>query len=82
MSKNVSNEEIVKRFIDSKAVDFKAIGNLVADLGPDLAASKLDHKLVLIGHRFIIACMMPPAELAQLAGELRKAELGAAVLKE
>jgi hypothetical protein len=82
MSKSVSNEEIVKRFVDSKAVDFKAIGNLVTELGPSLAASKLDHKMVLIGRRFIIACMMPAAELAELAGDLRTAELGAAVRQE
>ena len=78
----MSNEEIVKRFVDSKAVDFKAIGSLVADLGPQLAASTLDHKMVLIGHRFIIACMMPAAELAQLAGELHQAERGAGALKQ
>jgi hypothetical protein len=67
----MTNEEIVKRFIESNAVDFKAIGNLVAEIGPQLAVSRIGAKMVLVGSPFIIACMMPAAEAAELVGELR-----------
>jgi hypothetical protein len=33
----MNKHEIVKRALDSKAVDFNAIGKLVAELGPSLA---------------------------------------------
>jgi hypothetical protein len=78
----ITNEEIVRRFIDKKAVDFKAIGNLVAELGPQLSASNLGLKMVLAGRPFIIACLMPAVEAAELVGELRRAELGATLMKE
>jgi hypothetical protein len=82
MSKNVSNEEIVRRFVDAKAIDFKAIGNLVGDMGPDLAASNIGHRIVLIGRPFIVACIMPPAEAADLVGELRNINLAGTLTKE
>ncbi|HEY2094024.1 MAG TPA: hypothetical protein VGJ81_19295 [Thermoanaerobaculia bacterium] len=31
------HQEIVKSLLDSKAVDFTAIGNIVAELGPSIA---------------------------------------------
>jgi hypothetical protein len=34
------HQEIVKRMLDSKAVDFAAIGKTVAELGPALAAAE------------------------------------------
>jgi hypothetical protein len=37
MTNRVIHQDIVKRLLDSKTVDFKAIGNVVADLGPSLA---------------------------------------------
>jgi len=80
MSKHISNEDIVKRFVDAKAVDFKAIGNLVTEMGPELAISGLGSRMVLVGRPFIIACMMPPAEAAELVGELRDLETATALI--
>jgi hypothetical protein len=37
MSNRVSHQEIVKKALDSKAVDFAAIGKLVAEVGPALS---------------------------------------------
>lgn len=37
MSSRINHQEIVKRALDSKAVDFAAIGKLVAELGPSVA---------------------------------------------
>ena len=34
MANRVNHQDVVKRLLDSKAVDFKAIGNVVAELGP------------------------------------------------
>jgi hypothetical protein len=37
MANRVNHQDIVKRLLDSKAVDFAAIGKTVTDLGPSLA---------------------------------------------
>jgi hypothetical protein len=37
MSSRVNHQEIVKKVLDSKAVDFAAIGKMVAELGPSLS---------------------------------------------
>jgi hypothetical protein len=37
MSKQTQHLEIVKKLLDSKAVDFKAIGDTLAEVGPKLA---------------------------------------------
>ena len=75
----MENKEIVKRFIESKAVNFEAIGALVKDLGPALSVdTKVGYRIVLSGRPFIIACLMPAGDLRELVGELRSvgSELG------
>ena len=37
MSNRVNHQEIVKRLLDAKTVDFKAIGQVVGELGPALS---------------------------------------------
>ncbi len=37
MSSRVNHQEIVKKVLDAKAVDFAAIGKLVAELGPSVS---------------------------------------------
>jgi len=76
MPKKIDNEEIVKRFIDAKAVDFNAIGKLVSELGPALSASNVGYRVVLSGRPFIIACIMPAADIRELVGELRPLDVG------
>lgn len=39
MASRVNHQEIVKKLIDTKAVDFKAIGQTFAEVGPGLALS-------------------------------------------
>jgi len=74
----MKNEEIVKRFIEAKAIDFGAIGNLVKELGPALSVDKIGYRIVLSGRPFIIACLMPAGDIRELVGELRNvaSELG------
>jgi hypothetical protein len=68
---SISNREIVSKFVESKAVDFEAIGKLVTELGPVLSASDIGYRVVLAGRPFMIACLMPAADLRELVGELR-----------
>ncbi len=37
MSQRVNHQEIVKRVLDSKAIDFAAVGKVVAEVGPSLS---------------------------------------------
>jgi hypothetical protein len=37
MSHRINHQEIVKKALDTKAVDFAAIGRLVAELGPSVS---------------------------------------------
>jgi hypothetical protein len=37
MSSRVNHQEIVKKALDSKAVDFAAIGKMIAEVGPTLS---------------------------------------------
>jgi len=59
MGKNVTNDEIVQRLLAAKAIDFKAVGNLVADMGPDLAESDYEYCCVLVGRRCFSICIPP-----------------------
>ena len=36
---NLSHEEIVQKFLNSKSIDFNALGKFVAEFGPQIAAS-------------------------------------------
>jgi hypothetical protein len=67
---SISNQDIVKRFVENKAVDFNAIGKLVTELGPALSTSEIGYRVVLAGRAFIIACLMPAADIRELVGEL------------
>ncbi len=60
MGKNLTNEDILSRMVDAKAIDFGALGKVVAELGPDLAANQSGHRMVLFGHRNIVACILAP----------------------
>jgi hypothetical protein len=40
MSTSSTHREIVQKLIDSKAVDFSAIGKVIAEVGPSLALSE------------------------------------------
>ena len=53
------NAEIGRRLIESNAIDFRAIGNLVSELGPELAVSGVGHRFILVGRPVILACLMP-----------------------
>jgi len=39
MSNRVSHQDVVKKLLDTKSVDFAAVGKAVAELGPSLAVA-------------------------------------------
>jgi hypothetical protein len=56
MGNHISHEEIVRSFLESKSVDFTALGNFVAEFGSSIAASSRGDYGVRIGHYNILAC--------------------------
>jgi|SRR5580704_8029491 hypothetical protein len=79
---DMTNVELVKRFIDSKAVSFDTIGKLVTEPGPELSVSKTHINMVLIGRPCIIACMMMhAAEAATLVDQLHGTGIAEALAK-
>ncbi len=40
MSQRVDHQEVVKKLLATKAVDFKAIGNTLSELGPSMALAE------------------------------------------
>ena len=59
MARAVRHEEIVKQFLDSKAIDFTALGKFVAEFGSSIAISSRGDYGVRIGHYNILACFNP-----------------------
>jgi len=75
----MTNKELVARFVESKAIDFTAIGQVVTELGPALSTSEFGYRMILAGRPFIIACLMPAGDLRELVGELRNVDVKNAI---
>jgi len=54
------NEEIVRKFLESKALDFAALGKFVAENGASIATAKDGEFGFVVGQRIIRYCI-PPA---------------------
>jgi hypothetical protein len=54
----MSHEEIVRKFLETKSVDFNALGKFVAEFGPQIAASSSGDYGVRFGHYNITACFL------------------------
>lgn len=62
MSNRVNHQEIVKRLLDSKAVDFGAIGKAVAEVGPSMSlADEPWEGFCGTMRRFIVLYVLNPA---------------------
>jgi hypothetical protein len=75
---NLSHEEIVQKFLNSKSVDFNALGKFVAEFGPQIAASGHGDYAVRIGHYNILACVkniMPNHDLIDVGASGIAAEV-------
>lgn len=81
MANGLSHEEIAQRFVNAKVFDFGAMGKLISELGPELAARDQGWHGINFGRFNVLACMMPAADVARLVGNLRSAALTAAVIE-
>ncbi len=77
----MEHEQIAKRFLESKAVDFGNMGKFVAELGPTLAVEDSGLHGVLLGRFNILACMLRPLDAERLIGSLGAASQIAAAAK-
>lgn len=75
----MTKDEIAKRLIESRAIDFGQIGSVLAEIGPDLARSQNDLNMVLIGRPIVLACFLTAFETPQFLEELRKADIAGAM---
>jgi hypothetical protein len=81
MSTSDQHRQIVQRMLDSKAIDFTAIGKVIGEVGPSLAVADFDDGINFCGTmRFFIRVLristpgLPVEDLGELgasAGELR-----------
>jgi hypothetical protein len=81
MPHSLSHEDIAKKFVEAKVVDFGAMGKFITELGPVLAVSDSGWHGINIGRYNILACMLPAADVTRLVGNLRVAGLTASVLE-
>src|SRR3954470_17712830 len=68
MPDELSHEEIANRFLESKALDFEAIGRFVTAIGPELVVRDRGLHGVLFGKYSTIACALTADDLNQLLG--------------
>ena len=81
MHGSLSHEDIAKRFVAAKVVDFAAMGRFITELGPELAVNDQGWHGINIGRYNILACQLPAADVAGLVGNLRTAALTASALE-
>lgn len=62
MSNASRNQEVVKKFLASKAFDFAAFGKFVAENGASIASSEDGEFGFIIGNHFLRYCI-PPATI-------------------
>jgi len=61
MSNAAKKEEIVRKFLGSKAFDFSAFGKFVAENGESIASAHDGEFGFVVGNRFIRYCIPPPS---------------------
>jgi hypothetical protein len=70
---DMGNQEVVRKFLASKAFDFEAFGKFVAENGASLANSEDSEFGFIIGPRFIRYCIPPVTEgfgeVEEIAGD-------------
>ncbi|HEY9513285.1 MAG TPA: hypothetical protein VIQ48_12000 [Rhodanobacter sp.] len=69
----------MERFLQSKAIDFNALGKFVAENGPGIAASGIGDYGVRFGHYNILACFNIGPIDVRLDQFARRSEMAAEV---
>jgi hypothetical protein len=78
MADFLGHDEISQRFLDSKSLDFDAVGRFVTDIGPELTIRDDGLHGVLFGKFNTLACIFKADDLQQLMG-LNRARLAQAL---
>lgn len=52
----IRHHEVVEKFLQSKAIDFAALGKFVAEYGPSIVSTGIGDYGVRFGHYNILAC--------------------------
>jgi hypothetical protein len=73
MARDLSHEEIAERFLQSEALNFKAMGKFVSDIGPELVVRDSGWHGINFGRFNILACMLTASDAVRLVGNLRVA---------
>lgn len=73
MPKELEHDEIAQRFLDSRSLNFDAMGKFVGELGPELLVRDKGLHGVAFGRFNILACMLTASDLVALVGDLRVA---------
>jgi len=73
MQEEITHREIAKRFVDSKAVNFDAMGRWVTEMGPELLVRDTGFHGINFGRFNMLACMLTASDAVRLVGDLRLA---------
>jgi hypothetical protein len=65
----ISNEDLVRKFVESKAINWEAIGQVMAEVGPELFFDN-QWRVILAGKRCICACVLQSPDPDDFIGDL------------
>ncbi len=76
MAEALSHDEISSKFLESKALDFDAVGRFITDIGPDLVVRDGGLHGVIFGKFNTLACILRADDVDRLfgLGKVRLAE--------
>lgn len=66
----MGNQEIVRKFLASKAFDFEAFGKFVAENGANIASSEDGEFGFIIGNHFLKYCIPPVTDVYEEVEEV------------
>lgn len=73
MANPLSHEEISARFLESRSLDFDAVGAFVSQIGPELVTRDDGLHGVIYGRFNMLACFLRADDLGNVFGGLRNA---------
>jgi|GraSoi2013_100cm_1033763.scaffolds.fasta_scaffold341525_1 hypothetical protein len=65
MGNAAKNDEIVRKFLASKIIDFAALGNFVAENGSSFASASEGEFGFIVGNRCVRYCIPPATQLVE-----------------
>lgn len=71
MPESLSHEDIAARFLESRSVDFDAVGQFVSKIGPELVTRDDGLHGVIYGRLNMLACFLRPDDVGNVFGGLR-----------